>query len=367
MRKYFYEIKWADRSLNMRQYIYHIGPYRYNWHEELEIMLVLKGQVELSCGGVGYSLKEDDLILIDSNVGHASLAKNEGGVAMVIHLNPAYLRQYYSPIESYRFFGRTDETTRDSQAAREIRRQMAVLITRMDTENPMEKLRFEQELNRLLYVLLGLFPPRRIDRLEEGKTRKQKDMMERIVGHVEEHYQERITLKDLSVLCQYNTTYLSTWFKNHIGLNFYEYLTRVRLREATLELCSTDKTILEVAQDNGFADVKSFNQSFKRAFGKSPGEYRRQIPAENKGMDFKEKRRFLPLDDEYVNGKLEEYQRIYDESAGTEGGPSGQQLLCQDMADGLAAQADGLFREARNLAAQMEEVREKLKVLKGMI
>ncbi len=266
MRKYFYEIKWADRSLNMRQYIYHIGPYRYNWHEELEIMLVLKGQVELSCGGVGYSLKEDDLILIDSNVGHASLAKNEGGVAMVIHLNPAYLRQYYSPIESYRFFGRTDETTRDSQAAREIRRQMAVLITRMDTENPMEKLRFEQELNRLLYVLLGLFPPRRIDRLEEGKTRKQKDMMERIVGHVEEHYQERIT-----------------------------------------------------------------------------------------------------LDDEYVNGKLEEYQRIYDESADTEGGPSGRQLLCQDMADGLAAQADGLFREARNLAAQMEEVREKLKVLKGMI
>ena len=39
MRKYFYEIKRQDRNLNMRQYIYWIGPYRYNWHEELEIML----------------------------------------------------------------------------------------------------------------------------------------------------------------------------------------------------------------------------------------------------------------------------------------------------------------------------------------
>lgn len=51
MRKYFYEIKRQDRNLNMRQYIYWIGPYRYNWHEELEIMLILKGNVEMSCRG----------------------------------------------------------------------------------------------------------------------------------------------------------------------------------------------------------------------------------------------------------------------------------------------------------------------------
>ena len=76
----------------MRQYIYWIGPYRYNWHEELEIMLILKGQVELSCGGVAYCLEEDDLIVIDSNVGHASLARSEGSIAMVIHLDPSYLR-----------------------------------------------------------------------------------------------------------------------------------------------------------------------------------------------------------------------------------------------------------------------------------
>ena len=75
----------------MRQYIYWIGPYRYNWHEELEIMLILKGQVELSCGGVAYCLEEDDLIVIDSNVGHASLARSEGSIAMVSS-GSSYLR-----------------------------------------------------------------------------------------------------------------------------------------------------------------------------------------------------------------------------------------------------------------------------------
>ena len=100
MRKYFYEIKRQDRNLNMRQYIYWIGPYRYNWHEELEIMLILKGNVEMSCGGVSYSLQEDDLILIDSNVGHASLARSEGSIAMVIHLNPEYLGNITVPLRT---------------------------------------------------------------------------------------------------------------------------------------------------------------------------------------------------------------------------------------------------------------------------
>ena len=367
MRKYFYEIKRQDRNLNMRQYIYWIGPYRYNWHEELEIMLILKGNVEMSCGGVSYSLQEDDLILIDSNVGHASLARSEGSIAMVIHLNHEYLREYYSPIEDYRFFGCTDETARNSQEAKEIRRVMAVLITRMDTANPLERLRFERGLSQLLLLLFQLFPPRRIDRSEAVKTQKQEEMRGRIVRFVEENYRERITLKELSRLCGYNATYLSTWFKANIGLNFYDYLMRVRLREATLELCSTDKTILEVAGDNGFGDVKSFNLCFRKTFGKSPGEYRRQILAGNKGMDFKEKRRFLPLDDTAVNEKLESYQLEFESLPKSGVHSAGRRLLYQEMAEGILGQTEAVRQLSRNLSDQMEEIREKLDRMRKML
>ena len=46
MEKYFYERKIPDRNLEICQYIYHIGQYRYNWHKALEIFLVIKGTVE---------------------------------------------------------------------------------------------------------------------------------------------------------------------------------------------------------------------------------------------------------------------------------------------------------------------------------
>ncbi len=82
-------------------------------------------------------------------------------------------------------------------------------------------------------------------------------MRGRIVRFVEENYRERITFKGAEPPMRIQRNLLSTWFKANIGLNFYDYLMRVRLREATLELCSTDKTILEVAGDNRFGDVKS--------------------------------------------------------------------------------------------------------------
>lgn len=363
MQKYFYQLRRPGRSLNMSQYIYWIGPYRYNWHQELEIMLILKGSVELNCAGVNYNLEEDDLMLIDSNVGHASLARTEGSIAMVIHLDPEYLQEYYAPAKAFHFSGCTDQNTRNSPQAREIRRLMAALITRMDTSDPLEKLRFEQGLNRLLILLFQLFPPRRMAQSEAGKTEKQKDMMERIVSYVEENYRERITLKDLGALCGYNATYLSTFFKNHTGINFYDYLMRIRLREATLELCSTNKTILEVAGSNGFADVKSFNQNFRKTFGKSPGEYRRQILAENRGMEFKEKRRFLPLDNTYVNRKLERYQQQAQAQNQEEAQIWDQTFIYREITREAAAQTEAMKKQVQALSRDLDNLGKKLEIL----
>ncbi len=367
MQKYVYEISRESRRLHMRQYIHWIGPYRYNWHEELELMLIIKGHVEMSCAGERIDLAEDDLLLINSNVGHASLAKEEGSIAMVIHLNPEYLAEYYHPMKAYVFSGRTDESTRGLPAAATIRGLLASMITRIGSSDPLEKLRFEQELNHMLTLLLRLFPPQRMEQSEALRTEKQRGIMDRILKFVEENYREKISLEDLSRLCQYNTSYLSTYFKNHMGINFYDYLTRIRLREATLELCSTENTVLKIAENHGFPDVKAFNASFRKAFGKSPKEYRKEILAENRGMDFTEKRKFLPLDHEAVNRKLAEYQQQIFAGQEYPGVLSGRQLLCQELADGLKAQAEESLLQARRICLQIEAAQRKAEELSSML
>ena len=49
----------------------------------------------------------------------------------------------------------------------------------------------------------------------------------------------RLSLEDLADYAQYNRTYVSTLFKQMVGINFHEYLTRVRFQHALNDLTYT--------------------------------------------------------------------------------------------------------------------------------
>ena len=113
-------------------------------------------------------------------------------------------------------------------------------------------------------------------------------------------------MDDIAKLINYNSSYTSSFFKNYIGVNFYEYLLRVRLQGAVNELITTNKTIYNIALDNGFSDVKAFNFSFKKNFNKSPSEYR-IANSENSPILSLDERDFLNIDNEFIKEKLNKY------------------------------------------------------------
>jgi len=53
-------------------------------------------------------------------------------------------------------------------------------------------------------------------------------------------------------------------------------IEQVRLDLATRLLLETDRAILEIALETGFASLSSFYRAFRRSFGISPGHWRRQ-------------------------------------------------------------------------------------------
>ena len=60
-------------------------------------------------------------------------------------------------------------------------------------------------------------------------------------------------------------------------LTFKEYLYSVRMTYACKLLSYSDKSLLEVAMDAGFPDLRAFSQQFDRAYHTTPKEYRRQF------------------------------------------------------------------------------------------
>lgn len=93
MQQFYYS--YDKNNIKLKQYIYKIGSYHYNWHKELELMILLSGEIEVCSDGVRRVLKPGDVILINSNKGHATLAHEPDSIAMVLHLDPEFFHDYY--------------------------------------------------------------------------------------------------------------------------------------------------------------------------------------------------------------------------------------------------------------------------------
>lgn len=98
-------------------------------------------------------------------------------------------------------------------------------------------------------------------------------LLESVQLYIEENYKENISLESVSSHCGLSLFYFSHLFKRITDITFYDYLTAYRLDLALDLLVNSDKKILDIASECGFATVRTFNRSFKSFFGCSPSEY----------------------------------------------------------------------------------------------
>lgn len=305
LQQFYYS--YEKNNIKLKQYVYKIGSYHYNWHRELELMILLRGEIEVCSDGVRRVLTPGDVILINSNKGHATLAHEPDSVAMVLHLDPEFFHDYYDNIE-YLFFDcySTDESKYEKQFI-QIRAYLSEMILSYNKQTPELKLLFESAFYSLLHTIVLNFPPKEIQATAYLSSKNRFDSIEKIVRYIDNNYKEKITLEDLAKVSQYNRNYVSQLFKSHLGINFYDYLTRIRLREATLELGRTDKAISEIALSNGFSDIKAFNSAFRSNFGKTPTDYRNQLSLDITKNDITFKKEFISSSNEDINNTLMEY------------------------------------------------------------
>jgi AraC family cel operon transcriptional repressor len=75
--------------------------------------------------------------------------------------------------------------------------------------------------------------------------------------------------------CNYDKKYLCHVFKKYMGVTMTDYLNDIRLNYALELLNNTNKTISNIAQHLGFSSVSYFNVIFKKKYGTSPKELRK--------------------------------------------------------------------------------------------
>lgn len=97
-----------------------------------------------------------------------------------------------------------------------------------------------------------------------------------VIGtYIKENYQNNITLTEVAEAAFFTPQYLAKFFKNATGLTFFNYLNIYRLNKALPDLVNTNKSILDIALENGFPNSRSFNKSFFERYGQTPSKYRK--------------------------------------------------------------------------------------------
>ena len=92
--------------------------------------------------------------------------------------------------------------------------------------------------------------------------------------YIMNHYGHSITLNDVAEEVGLSPNYFSTIFHKIVGMNFREYLNRVRVEESKRLLLSTDYPITDIAIAMGFPDQSYYCKVFKSIVGVTPGKYR---------------------------------------------------------------------------------------------
>lgn len=100
--------------------------------------------------------------------------------------------------------------------------------------------------------------------------------LRQVAEQLEDCCDETIRIRQLAEESNVHPVYLARVFRQYFHCNPKQYQFHFRLRRA-LDHLTQEKTLVQVALDNGFADQSHFSRLFKLTTGMSPGHFRKLV------------------------------------------------------------------------------------------
>ena len=233
-----------------------------NWHHNIELLLVTSGEGRIQYGSDDFSIKEHDMITVNSEVLHRVYSAS--GISFT----------YVLIDESFCIQNGLETRSRCFER----------LFTSESLENTLlnaQRIYDEYQINqspintaRLRCAALNLV----IELCAHHTSQPQKSMsahsmsekyVKKALEYISEHYSEPILLEDVARICGITKYHLVREFKKHTGQTVFVYINVLRCKKA--ELCILrGMTVTEAARESGFESPSYFSRTYKKLMGRSP-------------------------------------------------------------------------------------------------
>jgi AraC-like DNA-binding protein/ligand-binding sensor protein len=164
----------------------------------------------------------------------------------------------------------------------------AVLLTEWGLQISRERLQgiysatrvFSSKQYDAMIKLLGIFAEHISvvsNRIVVHRENSESPVIRRAREFIVENQTEDLSLGQVAKAVNTSTFHFCKMFKKATGLNFTEYVSRVRVEKARNLLLNPNLRISEIAYEVGFQSLTHFNRVFKKITGQSPTDYRSQL------------------------------------------------------------------------------------------
>lgn len=267
-----------------------------HYHDgELEILLVLEGEVMVHKMERTIHLKEGEFTFINRRIVH--YITSEGAYILSSRICLNQFHECFERIEYVEFMTINEQDLYErplQERQKAIVRDQVIKDYQLRNRPEMQE---EKQFNekQLMHYLFLSFQLTATYKKEDGhQNRELTERYYQIVEYISKHIHEKITVEDVLKEVYMNATYFSQFMKKVGGINFKEYVSYRKLVFINILLLNEKYTLNEIAELVEVADMKAFYQNFKKVFKTSPAKWREQLFAVPDEYEIRE-------DDELLN------------------------------------------------------------------
>ena len=113
--------------------------------------------------------------------------------------------------------------------------------------------------------------------MTDGPSMRYQQRMRRVFDHIHVHLHHALTVEQLSQVAHFSKHHFHRQFSAYFRVSVGRFIQLLRLRRASYQLAFRKQMpIIEIATDASFENPESFSHAFKKTFGQTPSQFRKQ-------------------------------------------------------------------------------------------
>jgi AraC-like DNA-binding protein len=272
----FFENLSFDRGCSINISYRNHASFPPHWHSQIEIIVPLQEDYEVSIGSVSYSMHADDIAIAFPGAIH-SIQSSGLKQSLILQFPPSFLTLLHDFNRYFPLFSRHEIIT--AQNSPELSRALMDILNKIVEINKGTSVFKEAAVYSLLLQFFMAFGEFCVETPDASSDHQQKKEYTEIIAdacaYIAENLTKPISLEPVAQHVGYSRFHFSRIFNQYIHMPFSEFVTQMKIKKSEDMLCAHKSSITEVAFASGFGSLSTFNRIFKINKGCTPSEFRR--------------------------------------------------------------------------------------------